>query len=309
MLGKRFCTLILAGASAAVVGCSHDTDGELVTPTVVAGLRYVNLVPDTIGLDFRVIDIVGDAPNTFNATFRTGGQPYGVAITGLPPHTSVLAGTRQIRVFLSSSNPAIASQIMLDQTFTFEANQNYTMYLWGYANGANGTPGLAALMVKDSVPTVDTASVAYRVIHLGGSLAPTLAATAVNVYLDTNAAATAPVNAASTNFYAAFTNVLPGEVRPYQLLRRRLAVGAVPALNYRAVVAANAAPTVVGFEADVPNGDTATATDNPVAGDRISGSAITAIIVPRSVAGTGATAFTTPNILFAIDQRPARTLP
>jgi hypothetical protein len=218
----------------------------------------------------------------------------------------VLAGTRQIRVFLSSSNPAIASQVMLDQTFTFEANKNYTMYLWGYANGANGSPALAALMVTDSVPTIDTASVAYRVIHLGGTLAPTLASTAVNVYFDTLAAATAPVNAASTNFYAAFTNVLPGEVRPYQLARRRLTPSA---LNYRAVVAANAAPTVVGFEADVPNGAVPTGTDNAVAGDRTSGSAITAIIVPRSVAGTGATAFTTPNIIFAIDQRPPRTLP
>src|SRR5262245_54783897 len=115
MLGKRICTLILAGASAAVVGCSHDTDGELVTPTVVAGLRYVNLVPDTGGMDIRVIDVVGDAPNTFNATFRTGGSPYGIATADLPPHTAVLAGTRQIRAFNSSTNTAVASQILLDQ--------------------------------------------------------------------------------------------------------------------------------------------------------------------------------------------------
>ena len=162
MIGTRVCALLLLGASAVVAGCSHDTDGELVTPTAVAGLRYVNLVPDTIGLDFRVIDIVGDAPNTFNATFRTGGQPHGVAITGLPPHTAVLAGTRQIRVFLSSSDVNVASQILLDQSFTFDANQNYTLYLWGYANGANGTPGLAALMVNDAVPTLPAVDTGRR---------------------------------------------------------------------------------------------------------------------------------------------------
>jgi len=314
MTPKRVSYLLVLVIAAA--GCTKDEDGEPVTPTVVAGLRYVNVVPDTTGMSIRVIDVVGDAPNTVNATFRTGGAPYGVGIVGLPLHTAVLAGTRSIRAFLSSTNPAIASTIVLDTSFTFEANKNYSVYLWGYANPANGTPALAAMLVTDSVPTIDTASVALRVIHLAPTFSgnAVLTTTAVNVTFDSLGLAAAPATGCVAPRCTSFTNVQPGEVRSYQTVTRRLAVTgppAVAALNYRASVATSAAPTVLGFAADVPNGTLAVTSSqtNAIAGDLTSGSALTAILVPRSVAGTGATNFTTPAMLFIVDQRPPRAFP
>jgi hypothetical protein len=313
MIPKPVSCLLVLGIAIAAAGCGgKEVGGELVTPNPVAGLRYVNIVPDTVAMDIRVVDVVGDAPNTFNASFRTGGLPYGVSITGLPVHTAVAAGTREIRAFLSSTNPAIATTVVLDTSFTFDANNNYTVYFWGYANPANGTPTVEAMLVKDTVPTLDTASVAYRVIHLAPTMAPTLGAANVDVTFDTLALADAPTTGASSQRRAAFTNVVPGEVRPYQLVRRRLTVGAVPALNYRVAVAGNATPTVLAFSADVPNGATGTSTVNPVPGDLVSGTAITAILVPRSVAGTGApqtAAFTAPTVLMIVDQLPPRTAP
>lgn len=301
---KHVSLLYLLGAL--VGGCAHDTDGEPVTPTVVAGLRYINLVPDTGGMDIRVIDIVGDAPNTFNATFRTGGSPYGVAITGLPLHTAVAAGSRNIRAFMSSTNTAIASTIMLDTSFTFEANNNYTVYLFGYAR-ATGTPRLTALLVKDSVPTLTTTQFAVRAIHLAPTLAPTLPSTAISVWVDTLAAAAQPTGTPT------FSAVTPGQVTAYLPFTARRAVTGpppIPALNYRSAIAVTASTTPF-VQADVPNGAVASPTTNidQVAGDLIAGSAFSAIIVPPSVAGSAATAFLTPSILLIIDQRPPRTLP
>lgn len=297
MIVKRVGFLLLLGAAA--VGCSKDTDGDLVTPTVVAGLRYVNIVPDTGGMDIRVIDVVGDAPNTFNATFRTGGSPYGVAIAGLPPHTAVLAGTRNIRAFMSGLDINVASTIMFDTTFTFDANVNYTVYMYGYSRTGQA-PALNAVIVRDDPADPGASAVAYRVLHLAPTVAPTLttgANAAVDVYVDTLAAGATPVGAAQ------FANVAFGEVRAYVTSAARPAAGAVPALNYRAVVTP-AGSTAAFYQGDVPNGTVSTT--DPVPGDLVGGSGFTILIVPPSVAGSAATSFAAAGVLFLVDRRPTR---
>ena len=71
--------------SLSVAGCiSHDVDGTGITPDAIAALRYVNLVPDTGALTFRIVDVINNAPSSIGATFRTGGNPYGSGTT-LPP--------------------------------------------------------------------------------------------------------------------------------------------------------------------------------------------------------------------------------
>ena len=69
----RIVRILAIGLLAAGAACSRDNAGAIVTPDPVGGLRYVNLVSDTAAMDFRIIDIIGDAPNTVSATFRTGG--------------------------------------------------------------------------------------------------------------------------------------------------------------------------------------------------------------------------------------------
>jgi len=302
MIRKQVSVLLVLGLS--VAGCSKDSDGELVTPDPVAGLRYVNVVPDTGAMDIRVIDIVGNAPNTVNATFRTSGQPFGITTTSLPQHTAVLAGSRQIRAFMTGTTIAIASTVMLDTTVTFDAGKNYTVYLWGYAR-TGSTPSLRAMVVLDSVPTMTATQFAIRTVHLAPTVAPTLATAGIDVFVDTLAAAAAPVGTPT------FAGVLPGDVRAYVLRTTRTAVTgppAVPALNYRALMTATG--TLAPFvQVDVPNGTVGTSTVNPIAGDLVGGGAVTAIIVPPSVAGSAATAFATPSILYIVDQRPPRTAP
>jgi len=136
-------------------------------------------------------------------------------------------------------------------------------------------------------------------------MAPTLASPTVDVFVDTLAAAAAPVGT------PAFAAVAPGEVRAYVHRRSRVVAGAVPALNYRSAIVATA--TLAPFiQADVPNGTTGTATSNPLAGDLVAGTAITIVITPASVVGSTApqtAAFLVPTALFLIDRQPPRTAP
>lgn len=303
----RLCAL---GLVAVAVACSKDTGGTLGVQDPVAGFRYVNLVPDLGPVDFRVVDIIGDAPNAIGATFRTGGAPYGVITAFLPPHLPVRAGTRTIRVFRNHTHPDTASIVVYETTFDFVADNDYTLYMYGYSvSPANGTPALTAQIVQDN-PTDPGASISVRVIHLAPTLSgSTLAAGNLDVFVDTLGAAVTP-----TAGTALFTNVAFGDVRTYSNRTPRIASAgppAVTALNYRAVIAATGTTTPF-IQADVPNGVVGTSTANPIAGDLVAGTSISAVIVPRSTAGSPApqtAAFAAPTILFLIDRQPPRTAP
>lgn len=285
----------------AIGACTKDTDGTLVVAPPLAGLRYVNLVPDTNNLDFRIVDAVSYAPNQVAATFRSGGAPSGVTTTFLPPHQAVEAGAHTIRVFVNHTHPDTASIVIFEAPFTFVANTNYTMFLWGYRR-TGSTPQISAMFVQDVVPALGTDSVAIRAINLAPTLAPTLASATVDVWVDTLAAAAAPAGAPT------FAALAPGSVSNYTIVRRRLAAGAVPALNYRTAIAASAS-TTPSIDVDIPNGTVGTATSNPIAGDLIGRSAFTAVIVPPSVVGSRAAQFAAPTIVYLTDQRPDRTAP
>ncbi len=288
---------VLAVAFAA---CSRDTSGTIQAPDPVAGLRYINAVPDTGGLDFRVVDIVANAPNTVNATFRTGGAPYGIPTTYLPPYFAVLAGQREIRVFKNNSNPDTASVVLFDTTFTFTQGLNYTMYLYGYSRTAS-TPKLAAQITCDTLPSATPLTgkkIAMRVLNLipttAGAPSPT---TNVDVWFVAQAATT-PFAGTAT-----FTNVGFGGVTPYYL-------GQDSSSTLKIAATATGTNTPALISTNLQGGTLGTSTADPIPGGGVPGSGFTAILVPQSVAGSQAPAgFTTPVALFATDIKPPRTAP
>jgi hypothetical protein len=280
---------VFAGLAAAAAACSsQDTDGEVVTLDPLAGLRYVNLVSDTSAMDFRVIDIVGDAPNTIAASFRTGGSPFGIAnpVPTQPPYHPVRAGTRQIRVFMNGSTAAVASQVVFDTTVTLAAGSNYTFYLFGSARTAGG---VHSRLTEDVVPASAIAAGKFglRVVHL----APTLASSVntpgnlqapLDVFVTRTDAPVPPTGAAS------FTNVAFGEVRPYVTFDTSTSAATGSPYRIAATVAGTTTPALaVGT---MPVGARGTSTQNPAAGTHVAGTVITAVIVSRSEPGTQAPA-------------------
>ncbi len=249
---------------AALAACSDTKQGVLQPDEPVAYLRYVNVVPDTGAVDFRIVDIVGDAPSAGAATFRTGGYPSGIPTNFLPPHQRVAAGARQIRVFPSSTNPQVTSQYLLDTTVTFQQGVYYTFYLTGSAR--SGT--LRAIVTEDA-PASSPAGVAFRVINFGGA-----GAVDVDVVGQTTLAPLAGT--------ATFANVAAGAVTAYQ----DLAIGT----NLKAVATAPGTRRPFLFQALAASGVRGDTITMPIAGTNVAGTAISAVVVPASVAGSSAPA-------------------
>ena len=254
---------LLAGSA---VGCNESGAGGVTLPGPLAGLRYVNAVSDTGGLDIRVIDIVGDAPATFGATFRTGGSPTGAGLQTSPPYQAVEAGTRQIRVFNSSSDPVIAQHVLLDTTFTFQENRNYTFALRGFARTGQ-TPTLEAAIQADQPTAPGAGQIAVRTWHLAPGLAPS-ATTPLDAWIVARGpAALAGAPTIVGQSYADTSNYV------------NVATG-----TYRVAFTATGTTQPILFQANMPVGGSG------VPGTSVGGTAITVLVVPRTVPGSQAPA-------------------
>ena len=247
---------VLLFAVAAGACASHDTSGTGVVLDSLAALRYMNLVADTTAVDFRIVDVVAYNTGQQAASFRTGGFVNGISLAGsTPAYYPILAGSHEIRVFLNGGSPSVSSQVLLDTTFTFASNTNYTFYLYGYANSpTNGTPKLNARITADTAQNIPstcpatggaplaTCTFSVRIVDLAPTMAPTLAAGGVDVWIDTLAVGATPVGAPT------FSNVAFGDVRTYSSQQVRNPVTGPPAvaqLNYRYAVAATGTTTPI----------------------------------------------------------------
>jgi len=272
------CALALAS-----FGCHSDAVMN-VPPTPTAAIHFVNAVPDTMQLDFRVVDTISNA-SLFDADFRT----YDMFYKGIE------AGPREIKVFLSSLDPAITSQFIADTTYSFTQDQNYTFIHVGFSRTGQ-IPARAIWIVQDAPPSPVGNQLGFRFIHAGAGLG------GVDLYVLRHATDTLALPPATA------TNVSYGTVRVYGLI----GADTVPADSLR--VAVYATGTITGPLAIIkaPAGTAGTPTTNPIPGSRVSGTVFTAILVPRSVAGTMApqtAAFTVPTLLYLVDRRPPNTTP
>jgi len=258
--------------------------GDAVTPSPViplAAVHFVNAVPDTAKMVFRVVDIVSNA-GLFGAQFRDANLFY----VGLE------AGTRRLRVFYDTTDVVIAQTVFSDTPFTYVQDQSYSFIEAGFSR-AGSTPARAVWIVADNAPDPTGANVGFRVIHAGAGLGN------VDVFLIRHQADTLalPTASASNVAYAAVGGYLavPADTQTQTL---------------RAVFTATGTTTPILANVALPTGTPGTPTVNPIAGARVPGSVMTAVFVPRSVPGSRAPgAFTTPSAVVLVDRRPPNTAP
>ena len=269
MTWYRVC--LACAVSVALMACTEAKQGVLQPQGPLAGLRYVSLVNDTGAVDFRIINFIGDAPSAGAVTFRTGGQPYGLSTNFLPPHWKVEAGRDvHIRVFMNGLDPAVSSLVVFDTTCTFAEGVNYTFFLYGKARGA----AVHALVTVDTLPAPAAGQIAVRAINLAPSLAgasPTLADTTVlpDVWLKApDAAIVSPFSGTAIGSALAYRGITP---------YRGVAAG-----TYWIGTSATGSTNPIGLFTTAA-GTAGTVTVNPVAGTNVAGSAITLVVVPRSV--------------------------
>ena len=260
-----------AVAVLALAACSDDDGGATLAPTPpLAHVRYVHIVPDTTPMDWRPIDAVDNSPAALNLQFRAN-----------TPYQGMGAGARRLRIFPTSENINITSQVVIDTTITFTANSYYTLVHIGLARPGQ-SPADRLWVIEDAIPaTIGASQVAMRVINAGVGLGA----------VDVDAA-----SAANGTFASQAANVAYGAATPYTL---------VPTGSRFLRANAAGTTTAVAAAVEVPVGAAAANGQSAEAGSSIGGSAITAIVVPRSVAGSGAPAgFTTPAIIYLRDRAP-----
>ena len=267
---------------AVALGCKKDATFTETRPPQAA-VHWVHAVPDTGEMDMRPVDFITNA-GLFDAVFRGSNMFY----------QGIDAGTHQIRVFMSSINPNVTGSPIIDTSVTLDSPNSYTLIHTGFAR-TGSSPGRLLWVVPDAGTDPGANNVGIRVANAGAGLGN------VDVYVTRTAAAPLPGTPAVANL--AYLGV-----GTYFTMAR----DSVPADSLRLVVTAAGTTTPVLFTVKLPRGVPGTTSNNPIAGAFVTGSVITAVIVPASVAGSTAPqggAFAAPSAVFLVDKRPPNTIP
>lgn len=268
--------VLLAAVMGGVAACDEGTTTSPPPTVPTAAVRFINAVPDTMAMDYRFVDFVTNA-GMFIAAFRTFQAHY----------QPLNAGQHTFRVFLSSSDPAIASTVVHEQAFNFVANASYTVVHSGFIR-AGSSPAVAVAVQQDNPSAPAAGKVGLRALHLGAGMG------AVDVFVGTTSTAGQAPSATPT-----WTNLSYGESTPYVELD-------TAALRVAVTATGTMTPLLVANTA-APAGQPGSGTSSPITGVRIAGSVLTVVILPPSVPGSMApqtAAFTVPAFAFLLDRRP-----
>lgn len=269
-----------------VLGCAKETTFEEPLPEY-ASIHWVNAVPDTGQQDMRIVDIPENAA-LFDANYRGSNMFY----------QAIRSGTRTYRIFNSSGDPVIAQQVLLEGTLDLAPDQGYTLIHSGFAR-TGSTPVHAALLLLDNPPVPVAGQVAVRAVNAGAGLPN------VDVFIVRK-----PVNAATVDSLPdtrAATNVAFGQASTY-LAAAVDDTAAAAGQAMRVVFTATGTKTVLAAVL-APAGQFGSSTAEPIAGSRIAGSVMTAVLVPRPVAGSAAPASAADSLIstvYLVDRRPPR---
>jgi hypothetical protein len=289
----KFPALILA---AGILGACESTPESVATVTPpTAGVRFIHAVPDTGLVDMRFVDIPENSSH-FAIPFRNNiSTSAGIPASTMIQYKNTEAGARHMKIFLNSTDQAIAQIVLKDTVVNLVAGTNYTFILRGYANptGPNrpaGAPPMEFRVIEETVAD-PSPNVALRVINTSNTNVD------VRTYADGGTVPATPP-AEFTNVpamtFSAYTQTAPAAVR----FNVRTA-GTGTNLIATDALALRGAPAVT----------TAPGPFDAIPGTQVAGSAVSAIVFPAAVTGTAAASVagsTNPAISFVWDRRPPR---
>jgi hypothetical protein len=114
---------LLFVAAVALGACDEAGTDPILAPTpALAYTRFIHAVPDTSGTDWSFIDRIDYSPKVFGLAYR-----------GFSHYQGTFPGARKLRIFPSSTNMAVTSAHLIDETINLEAGKYYTIIHTGFA--------------------------------------------------------------------------------------------------------------------------------------------------------------------------------
>lgn len=285
----RFRYLLLLGLTVvSVSACGDDTVTDS-TPGPAALVRFVNAIVDTGTVDLRFVDRVENLPTFLGVPFRGSSGLY----------QRVTPGTRPVRIFPNSSNPALASIRLVDKTITLDVDKRYTLV---YAGRAAGNQDTLVVIEEASLdlPTPPAGNIAVRALHAAVGtanvdvhIAPDISpADSVRSRPDPIATATARIN-----------NVAYLVQTPYVNVPRRPSADTLPLYTF-AITPPGSGTMTFRARPNQPGAPSTTPTVGPQPGVQIAGSVLTAVVFAGATPGTrsATSTNTTPTVVLLIDK-------
>jgi hypothetical protein len=227
-------------------------------------VRYINAVADTGAVDLAMIDQVEFSANREDLGFRAGSLYYPTE-----------AGLRRIRVFPTSTNPAVTSGVLHEASITLLAGTRVTLLLTGSARA-----GTIRLWVIDDTNTAPPAGqIGVRMVNAGGAVS--------DGYVVSTA--TTPLPATAT-----FTSVGAVTTSPY--INRPTGSAAVRVTD--------AGQSSVAASAAGPNAPTTLPGAFPAAGVNSSGTVFSVYYFPAGAPGSANATVTAPSLIWFVDRNP-----
>jgi uncharacterized protein DUF4397 len=290
--------MAICAAAVAVLGCKKDATFVEPLPDYAA-IHWLNAVPDTGQQDIRVIDIVSNA-GLFDANFRGSNMFY----------YPIESGARTVRIFNSSADITIASQVLSTTTVTTTVGQGYTFIHAGFARTGQ-TPARTVLVIPDNPTAPAAGEVGVRFIHAAAGLG-NLDFNVVRHASDTLTLPATPLRGnVAFGTATTYSGVKADSMRVFH--PRALVDSIVFYDTLRVVATAAGTTTPILFSTVLPFGSPNTINQvvQPIAGAALAGSVITTVAVPRSVAGSKAEppVLATPAGIVFVDRRPATLNP
>ena len=245
-------SLLAVPAAVALAACSSD-DVTAESRPPLAGVRYINAVPDTGRLDFRMVDQLEYSANSISGI---GGLSFREGTEYFPTE----AKARHIKVF-SFADTAIATvqQVLVDTTITFEANKNYTLLLAGTSRNKQAR----FRVIEDTPADPGNGQIAVRAYNAGAGP------------MDAWVVASTTTALSGTPTFASVADLAASAYR------------AQPAGAFAVRIASPGTTTAIA-SLQAGAGAAGTALQNPTAGATVAGTVFSAYIFPRSVAGSRA---------------------
>ncbi|HJQ12612.1 MAG TPA: DUF4397 domain-containing protein [Gemmatimonadaceae bacterium] len=267
--------IFLGIASTVLYGCGKDSTG-VNAPPPNATVRYINALNDTGSVDIAMIDQVEWSAYAKPLAFRAG-SAYQVTDATHPRH---------IRVFPTSTNAAVTSQIIDDETITFTPGSRVTLLLTGSARA--GTAHF--VMINDDIAPPPAGQIAIRAVNASTG--------AIDAYV-------VPRTSTAISGTPSFANVAPLATSAY-ITRTAIPTNAAGAATDTVAVRATAAgSTTVAASAQGPAAPSSLPGDVfPAAGVNSQNSKFSVYYFPAGVPGSPQNAVTTAGLVWFVDRNP-----